>query len=283
MATKKYVGENALLYLWGKIKTLVGTKVDKVEGKGLSTNDYTSAEKTKLGGIATGAQVNVIENVVVNGTSATITNKTATITMETGAIDQIKVNGVAQPIEDKAVDIAVPTKTSDLTNDSNFAVDASYIHTDNNFTNTLKTKLDGITAGAEPNVIATIKVNNTAQTVTDKIVNISVPTNTNQLTNGANFQTDTQVQAAINSALEGITGIDFQVVQSLPATGTKGVIYLMSNGSSAASNIYDEYIWLSSSSSYEKIGTTQVDLTNYVQFSDLVELTNGEIDNITNN
>jgi hypothetical protein len=283
MATKKYVGENALLYLWGKIKTLVGTKVDKVEGKGLSTNDYTSAEKTKLGGIATGAQVNVIENVVVNGTSATIANKTATITMETGAIDQIKVNGVAQPIEDKAVDIAVPTKTSDLTNDSNFAVDASYIHTDNNFTNTLKTKLDGITAGAEPNVIATIKVNNTAQTVTDKTVNISVPTNTNQLTNGANFQTDTQVQAAINSALEGITGIDFQVVQSLPATGTKGVIYLMSNGSSAASNIYDEYIWLSSSSSYEKIGTTQVDLTNYVQFSDLVELTNGEIDNITNN
>lgn len=283
MATKKYVGENALLYLWGKIKTLVGTKVDKVEGKGLSTNDYTSAEKTKLGGIATGAQVNVIENVVVNGTSATIANKTATITMETGAIDQIKVNGVAQPIEDKAVDIAVPTKTSDLTNDSNFAVDASYIHTDNNFTNTLKTKLDGITAGAEPNVIATIKVNNTAQTVTDKTVNISVPTNTNQLTNGANFQTDTQVQAAINSALEGITGIDFQVVQSLPATGTKGVIYLMSNGSSAASNIYDEYIWLSSSSSYEKIGTTQVDLTNYVQFSDLVELTNGEIDNITDN
>ena len=280
MATKKYVGENALLYLWGKIKTLVGTKVDKVEGKGLSTNDYTSAEKTKLGGIATGAQVNVIENVVVNGTSATIANKTATITMETGAIDQIKVNGVAQPIEDKAVDIAVPTKTSDLTNDSNFAVDASYIHTDNNFTNTLKTKLDGITAGAEPNVIATIKVNNTAQTVTDKTVNISVPTNTNQLTNGANFQTDAQVQAAINSALEGITGIDFQVVQSLPATG---VIYLMSNGSSAASNIYDEYIWLSSSSSYEKIGTTQVDLTNYVQFSDLVELTNGEIDNITNN
>ena len=283
MATKKYVGENALLYLWGKIKTLVGTKVDKVEGKGLSTNDYTSAEKTKLGGIATGAQVNVIENVVVNGTSATIANKTATITMETGAIDQIKVNGVAQPIEDKAVDIAVPTKTSNLTNDSNFAVDASYIHTDNNFTNTLKTKLDGITAGAEPNVIATIKVNNTAQTVTDKTVNISVPTNTNQLTNGANFQTDTQVQAAINSALEGITGIDFQVVQSWPATGTKGVIYLMSNGSSAASNIYDEYIWLSSSSSYEKIGTTQVDLTNYVQFSDLVELTNGEIDNITDN
>ena len=35
------------------------TKVDKVSGKGLSTNDYTDAEKTKLSGIASGAEVNV--------------------------------------------------------------------------------------------------------------------------------------------------------------------------------------------------------------------------------
>lgn len=35
------------------------TKVDKVEGKGLSTEDYTTVEKTKLAGIAAGAEVNV--------------------------------------------------------------------------------------------------------------------------------------------------------------------------------------------------------------------------------
>lgn len=34
------------------------TKVDKVTGKGLSTNDYTTAEKEKLAGIEAGAQVN---------------------------------------------------------------------------------------------------------------------------------------------------------------------------------------------------------------------------------
>jgi len=44
----KYTDDNGLLYLIGKIKTLVGTKVDKVEGKGLSTNDFTTEEKTKL-------------------------------------------------------------------------------------------------------------------------------------------------------------------------------------------------------------------------------------------
>lgn len=37
---------------------------------------------------------------------------------------------------------SIPTKTSDLTNDSNFAVDANYIHTDNNFTNALKSNYD---------------------------------------------------------------------------------------------------------------------------------------------
>jgi len=45
------------------LATLVGTKVDKITGKGLSTNDYTNAEQTKLGGIAIGAQVNTVTTV----------------------------------------------------------------------------------------------------------------------------------------------------------------------------------------------------------------------------
>lgn len=42
----------------------------------------------------------------------------------------------------------IPTKTSQLENDSNYPVDANYNHTDNNFTTTLKNKLDGIDSGA---------------------------------------------------------------------------------------------------------------------------------------
>jgi hypothetical protein len=48
----------------------------------------------------------------------------------------------------------IPTNTSDLTNDSNFVSDASYVHTDNNFTTAEQTKLAGIAAGAEVNVNA---------------------------------------------------------------------------------------------------------------------------------
>lgn len=64
----KYLDENGLLYVVQKIKgwladkadaSALNNKVDKVSGKGLSTNDYTTTEKNKLSGIATGAEVNV--------------------------------------------------------------------------------------------------------------------------------------------------------------------------------------------------------------------------------
>lgn len=44
--------------------------VEKVNGKGLSTNDYTTAEKTKLSGIASGAEVNVQSDWNINTTTS---------------------------------------------------------------------------------------------------------------------------------------------------------------------------------------------------------------------
>ena len=64
----------------------VGNKVDKVSGKGLSTNDYTTAEKNKLNGIAAGSQANVIESISVNGTKQTPSGKNVNIVVPTGAL-----------------------------------------------------------------------------------------------------------------------------------------------------------------------------------------------------
>lgn len=47
----KFLDTNGLLYLWGKIKALASGKVDKAEGKGLSANDFTDADKNKLDGL----------------------------------------------------------------------------------------------------------------------------------------------------------------------------------------------------------------------------------------
>ena len=59
-----------------KMAADIANKVDKVSGKGLSTNDYTDAEQTKLSGIETGAQVNVKPDWnAASGSAAEILNK----------------------------------------------------------------------------------------------------------------------------------------------------------------------------------------------------------------
>lgn len=62
----------------------------------------------------------------------------------------------------------------------------------------LQEQVNGLVAeGGEPNVIETVQVNGTALPVSEKTVNVTVPTNNNQLTNGAGYQTAAQVQSTI--------------------------------------------------------------------------------------
>lgn len=90
------------------------------------------------------------------------------------------------------------------------------------------------------------------------------------------------IKQYVDDSVAAVTGIAFEVVTSLPATGQTGTIYLVAKSSGSGQNIYTEYIWMASTSTYEQIGDTAVDLTNYLQKSDLVALTNGEIDTIFN-
>ena len=119
------------------------TKVDKIYGKGLSTNDYTSAEKTKLEGIETGAEVNEIEAITLNGTPVSVTNKTAAI---------------------------------------NAVQDNSYVHTDNNYTDSEKAKLSSVklTEVIEANLVWTTEETPTVTLVTQNAYNKI----TSALTNG---------------------------------------------------------------------------------------------------
>ena len=74
----KFLGSTGVQHLWTKItESFVG----KVEGKGLSTKDFTEAYETKLKGIAEGAQVNVLEGIKIGTSDVTIdTDKKADIT-----------------------------------------------------------------------------------------------------------------------------------------------------------------------------------------------------------
>jgi hypothetical protein len=61
------------------IGAVVESKVDKVEGKTLTENDFTNALLNKLNGIETGANVNVINAVLVDGTALPVSDKKVNI------------------------------------------------------------------------------------------------------------------------------------------------------------------------------------------------------------
>lgn len=141
-----------------------------------------------------------------------------------------------------------------------------------------------INASGDTNVIEVIQKNGVNLTVQNKTVNIPVPTDADieSLITAHGYQTASDVTDAIDDALAGITGIEFEVVQSLPTTGVKGTIYLVPK-QGASGDIYDEYIWVvpqSGEPHYESIGSTAVDLSGYVQSSEMHALTNAEIDTI---
>lgn len=156
---------------------------------------------------------------------------------------------------------------NDLSNGLKSNYDAAYTHS----------QAAHAPVGAEANKIDVIKVNNVALTVTGKTVNVTVPTATNDLNNNAGFQNASQVQTLINASMSGITGIDFQIVDTLPVTGVKGVIYLKSKVGSG-NDIYEEFIWVTNK--YEKIGDTSVDLSSCVKTTEMTVISNSEIDTI---
>ena len=92
-------------------------------------------------------------------------------------------------------------------------------------------KLANIASGAQVNIIEKVKVNGTELTVdtTDKSVNVVVIT-------------ESTVDSKIATAIAGITAVHFEKVQTLPATGSSNVIYLLPKSPSQTGNVYEEYI-----------------------------------------
>ena len=83
--------------------------------------------------------------------------------------------------------------------------------------------------------------------------------------------TETQVSGMISTAVANITSFQTSVVASLPATGTSGTFYFVSN-SGSGDNIYDEYLWINNT--WEKIGTLNTgstDLSGYLKTTDIAD------------
>ena len=141
-------------------------KVDKVEGKGLSTNDYTNEEKSKLNGIEDNAQRNIIEHIYVNGTEAiptTIDGNENSLSLRVSALtpeEEAKIAGIEANAQVNAIEhiflneeeLQIKTVKT-LPKSVNIAI--------NEFTDAEKEKLETIEAYATPNTIEKIFFNET--------------------------------------------------------------------------------------------------------------------------
>lgn len=187
-------------------------KVDLVKASANADGLMSKEDFSKLAAIEADADVNIIESVKVNGAALT-------------------------PDSNKAVDVTIP--------------------------------------------VLGVSVNGTAVTpdATTKVADVTVPTKVSDLTNDSNFQTDTEVTTAITNAIADVTQFDYEVVATLPASGVKGKIYLVPN-SGSGQNIYDEYIWIvpaSGTGAFELLGTTELDLSGYVQATEMTTISDADI------
>ncbi len=207
----KAINLDGLKHYYQKFKLWVSTqlngKVDKVNGKGLSTNDLTDELLQKL---------------------------------------------------QNAGDSSFSGNYDDLTNKPGTATQAAPGFMSNND----KTKLDGIQAGAQVNIVETIKVNGSAIAPTDKAVNLTVPTKMSQLLNDNQTVLKSEMTQAIANAVTGKLQREF--VDTLPATLQDNVIYSVpkQTGTGQTSNVRVEYM-KGPDGSPEIVGDTKVDLTGY--------------------
>ena len=260
---KKLIDLDLLSYFKSKLDLLFANKVDKETGKGLSSNDYTSNEKTKLANIASGAQVNVLEGIQKNGQTVTVTNKIA--------------------------NISVPTKTSDITNDSGFITIADV--PEGSTASTTTPKMDGTAATGSETAFArgdhvhpkdTSKADLASPTFTGTPAapTAAAGTNTTQIATTAFVQGAVSTKA--NSAdVYTKSEIDTKLTGALHYKGTKATVAALPSAGNVTGDMWHvtetggEYAW--NGTAWEEMGS-EIDLSGYVETDDLGLATTSEID-----
>lgn len=220
------------------LSSTVSNKVDKVSGKALSTNDYTTAEKNKLAGIAAGANATVVDSEL----SSTSTN----------------------PVQNKIVNAALAGKASTATTDSlQSSISSLNTKTSTAATSSAmgmmsaadKAKLDGIASGANKITIdsalsptSTNPVQNKVvdSAIADKVststynsgissVNSSIKTVSDSLTSFKNTMGAANGIAPLNSSAQIDSQylpsyvddvVEYAQKSSFPTTGEAGKIYV---------------------------------------------------------
>lgn len=284
----KLIDYDLLAYFKSKLDTVLAGKVNTESGKGLSTNDYTSEDKAKLTNIAAGAQVNVLEGIQRNGQTVTPVNKIA--------------------------NIDVPTKTSDLNNDSNF-ITAEDVP-EGSAASTTTPLMDGTASTGSETTFARgdhVHPKDTSKadlaspefTGTPKAPTAAAGTNTTQIAttafvngavsgkaNSADVYTKTEIDNKLSSVFKPGGSVAFQNLPALSAANLGKILNVTDDFTTTASfvegagktypagtNVAIVDVGSAGSPSYKyDIQGSFFDLSSYAEDSDFGLATTGEID-----
>ena len=97
---------------------------------------------------------------------------------------------------------------------------------------------------------------------------------------GTNAVTGKAVYDFVTAAIAGISGFHAEIVSELPETGKTNTLYLVAKTEAASGDGYDEYLYINGA--WERVGSTDIDLSGYVQASEMHAITNTEITAIVN-
>jgi hypothetical protein len=199
------------------VNTQDALKVDKVTGKGLSTEDYTTTEKNKLTGIAIGAEVNVNADWNAVSGDAQILNKPTISGTNTGDQDLSELVVKNTPItgttktkitydEKGLVTVGADATTADIADSTNrrYVTDAKLVvlnNTTNNNSgdNAVNSLYSGLASSKQNTLSGTGFVKSTAGVIS--------------------YDTSTYLTSAVTSFSGGTTGLT-------PSTATSGIITL---------------------------------------------------------
>lgn len=171
----------------------------------------------------------------------------------------------AKKVELEEVKASIPKKVADLTDASDYAK-----------TSAIPTKVENLTDASDyakktdlPKSVADLTG------IEDYAKQDQVPKKVAEMPDHTDYVKKTELTEEVKALIGNVKSLDFQLVESLPETGEKAVIYLVANDK-GEHDAYDEYIYVNGS--FEKIGTTAIDLTGYLKENAIGSITNAEID-----
>ena len=109
---------------------------------------------------------------------------------------------------------------------------------------------------------------------------VTIDTTISADSTNANVPGSKAVYDFVTKAIADISGFHAEIVSELPASGQSNILYLVAKSSAASGDGYDEYLYINGA--WERVGSTDIDLSGYVQAADMHAITNTEISDIIN-